>query len=409
MDIRPHSQPEGTPDAMRTVTPRKPPLAVLILITAISAFALQIIVPAMPGLAHEFNTSFGVAQMSLSAYLVGMTVGQLLYGPLSDRFGRRPVLLGGLAIFMAGSLCCVFAWDIEPLIFGRLLQAFGSSAGMVLSRAIVRDLYDRERAAQMLAYITAAMVLAPMISPIIGGHLYEWFGWHAVFWFVIGVGIAVTAASFIWLHETHFDRGVTATMGELWQGFGYLIRLRRFRGYAFQVAFTTAAFYSFLGGASPVAINVYGITAAGYGWWFILISGGYMTGNFISGRIGQRVGSDHMITVGTVLSMLGCLVLLGVYLAGGLNVAGFFLISGVVGIGNGFSMPNGFAGAVSVDPSRAGTASGLSGALQMGLGATLMTVVGYTFSDSPLPVIAMMLTGSVFAWLAHLHGMRKPG
>tara|TARA_B100000676_G_C18032965_1_gene819947 strand:- start:740 stop:1885 length:1146 start_codon:yes stop_codon:yes gene_type:complete len=380
----------------------------LILITAISSFALQIVVPAMPGLALDFGTSFGIAQMSLSAFLVGMVLGQLVYGSLSDRYGRRPVLLAGLTLFLAGSFFCLFAWDITPLIVGRVLQAIGSSAGIVLSRAIIRDLYDRERSAQMLAYITAAMVIAPMVSPIIGGYLYEWFGWQAIFWFVIAFGVFVTGSCFLWLHETHFERGVTSSFADMLRGFGYLLRLRRFRGYAFQVAFTTASFYSFLGGASAVAINVYGTSASGYGWWFILISGGYMTGNFISGRIGRRVRSDRMITVGTVLSLLGCLVLLSVYLVGGLTSAVFFLICGLVSVGNGFSMPNGFAGAVSVDPSRAGAASGLSGALQMGIGATLMTVVGHTLSDTPLPVILMMLIGATLAWLAHLHGMKTP-
>ena len=280
--------------------------------------------------------------MSLTAFLIGMTLGQLVYGPLSDRYGRRPVLLAGLAIFMAGSIFCVFAWDITPLIIGRVLQAIGGSAGIVLSRAIIRDIYNREDSAQMLAYITAAMVLAPMMAPIIGGHLYDWFGWQSIFWFVIAFGVFATVSCMVWLHETHFDRGVTTSFAELWHGFGYLMRMRQFRGYALQVAFTTASFYSFLGGASAVAINVYGTSASGYGWWFILISGGYMTGNFISGRFGRRVGSDRMITVGTVLSMVGCLVMLMVYLLGGLSGAGFFLISGVVSIGNGFSMPNGF-------------------------------------------------------------------
>jgi DHA1 family bicyclomycin/chloramphenicol resistance-like MFS transporter len=132
-----------------------------------------------------------------------------------------------------------------------------------------------------------------------------------------------------------------------------------------------------------------------------------MAGNFISGRIGVRVGSDRMIMIGTVLSMVGGLVMLVVTLAGSLDLVAFFLISGVMSVGNGFSMPNGFAGAVSVDPSRAGTASGLAGALQMGIGAILMTVVGHTLSDSALPVVVMMLVGAVLAWLSHLHGLRR--
>ncbi len=402
-------QPSDENDETTTPTHgrRKPPLWVLILATALSSFALQVLVPAMPGLAHVFGVSYGTVQMSLTVYLVGLTVGQLIYGPLSDRYGRRPVLLVGMALFLLGTLACLFAWSIWALLVGRALQAFGGCAGIVLSRAIVRDLYDREKAAQMIAYITAGMVVAPMIGPVIGGYLYEWSGWQAVFWFVLAGGVLVTLACAISLHETHVERGATTTMRQLFEGFGILLRMRRFRGYSLQVAFTTASFYSFLGGASYVAVEIMGKTASDYGWWFILISGSYMTGNFISGKIGGRVGSDRMITIGTVIALVGGIFMLAVTLAGALDLAGFFLISGFMSIGNGFSMPNGFAGAVSVDPKRAGTASGLSGALQMGIGAVLMTVVGHTVDSSPLPVVAMMLVGATFAFLSHLHGMKR--
>jgi len=406
-----HSPPDRPTDAIAAAPRRRPPLWALILVTALSSFALQILVPAMPGLVRDFATSFDMVQMSLSFYLIGMIAGQLAYGPLSDRFGRRPMLLGGMVLFLVGSVACVAAQDIGALIAGRALQAFGGCAGIVLSRAIVRDLYDRERAAQMIAYITAGMVIAPMIGPIVGGQLYEWFGWRSIFWFNLAFGGFVTLVTLTLLHETHFERTTTTRPGDLLRGFGHLLRLRRFRGYAFQVAFTTASFYSFLGGASVVAVDVFGRSASDYGWWFILISGGYMTGNMISGRIGRRVGSDRMITIGTVLSMVMGVALLVVLLAGGLTLPGFFLLSCVMSVGNGFSMPNGFAGAVSVDPRRAGTASGLSGALQMGIGALLMTVVGHWLSGmgaavSPLPVVAMMVTGAVLAWLAHLHGLK---
>ncbi|MBT6511597.1 MAG: multidrug effflux MFS transporter, partial [Rhodospirillaceae bacterium] len=398
---------QGRSDASPPAGVRRPPLWSLILITALSPFALQVLVPAMPGLVDDFGSSRGVVGFSLTGYLLGMAVGQLACGPLSDRYGRRPVLFGGLVVFFVGSVFCLVATDIWPLIAGRVLQALGASAGMVLSRAIVRDLYDRERAAQMIAYITAGMIVAPMAGPVVGGYLYELFGWQSVFWFVMAFGAVVTAACIAFVHETHFDRGVTTSMGELWQGFGFLLRMRRFRGYALQVAFTTASFYSFLGGASAVTVDIFGQSASDYGWWFVMISGSYMTGNFISGRIGMRVSSDKMITLGTTLSMTFAFALLVVTLSGSLTLPVFFLLSGVMSIGNGFSMPNGFAGAVSVDPTRAGTASGLSGALQTAIGALLLTVVGYTLADSPLPVVLMMLTGSVLAWFAHRHGMRR--
>ena len=386
---------------------RRPPVWVLILATSLGPFALQALVPAMPGLARDFGVSFGVAQMSLTSYLVGMTVGQLAYGPLSDRFGRRPVLLAGLAVFLAGSVCCLLAGDIAPLIAGRALQALGGCAGIVLARAIVRDLYDRERAAQMIAYVTAGMIVAPMIGPVVGGYLYEWFGWPSVFWFILAFGVLVTLACLALLHETHPARGRTETFGQIVRGCWMLLRIRRFRGYSFQVAFTAASFFSFLGGAAAVAVDLFGRSASEYGWWFVLISLSYMTGNFMSARIGRRVGSDRMIAIGTTFSLAAACAMLATLLAGGFTLALFFLLSGAMSVGNGFSMPNGFAGAVSVDPSRAGTASGLSGALQMGTGAVAITIIGHSLADSPLPVVLMMLAMSLFAWLAHFHGMRR--
>ncbi len=386
---------------------RQPPLWVLILATSLSPFALQAQVPAMPGMAREFGTGFGTMQLSLVAYLLGMAVGQLFYGPLSDRFGRRLMLLAGMGVFLAGSVVCLAAWDVVPLAVGRACQALGGCSGVVLSRAIVRDLFDRERAAQTIAYITAGMILAPMIAPLVGGYLYQWFGWRSVFWLVLAFGAIAVWTCFALLHETHVQRTRTASFRQLWHGCGALLRQRRFRGYAFQVAFTTASFYSFLGSASAVAIDMFGRSATGYGWWFVLVSGCYMAGNFTSARIGARVGSDRMIAIGTAFSMAVAFLLLAVLLAGALDVAGFFLLTGAMSVGHGFSMPNGFAGTVSVDPRRAGTASGLAGALQMAIGAAAMAAVGHSLAASPLPVVLAMLAMSVLAWLAHLHGVGR--
>ncbi len=391
---------------MRHAKVRRPSLWVLVMISSISPLALQALVPAMPGLARDFGTSFSITQMSLSVYLVGMVVGQLVYGPLSDRFGRRPVLLAGLSIYVCGTLFCLVAGDIAPLIFGRALQALGGSAGMVLARAIIRDVYDSESSAQMISYTTAGMILAPMIGPIIGGYLYEWYGWQAVIWLVLAIGIVVTGVCVLALQETNIFRSSSVSFRDMVRGCGVLLRLRRFQGYAFQVAFTTASFFSFLGGASAVAVNIYGRSASEYAVWFVLVSGSYMTGNFISGRISRRLGIDRMITIGTVFSMITACLMMAILLFGSFGLGHFFILVGMMSLGNGFSMPNGFAGIVSVDPGRAGTASGVSGALQMALGAIAMTIVGHTLDQSPMPVVVMMLILSVLAWLAHLHGTR---
>ena len=395
------------PDRAKGIPDRPVRLWILVLITALAPFALQSLVPAMPGMARDFGTSFATSQMSLTSYLIGMAIGQLVWGPLSDRFGRRPVLLAGLGVFLSGSAFCLMAWDMAPLIAGRGLQALGGSAGMVLARAIIRDRYERAHAAQMIAYVTAGMIAAPMLGPVVGGHLYEWSGWQAVFWFVLAFGLAVTAACYRFLGETRHATRHSVSLTQLWRGCGSLLRQRRFRGYSLQVTFTSGTFFSFLGGASAVTVDIYGQTASDYGWWFILVAACYMLGNFMSARIGPRVHLDLMITVGTVTTLLAAAAMLTVALLDGLTLARFFLLSGVMSVGNGFSMPNGYAGVVSVNPALSGTASGLSGALQMGLGAILMTVVGHTLTTSPMPVILLMLAGAMLALLSHLHGLRQ--
>ena len=391
---------------MRQPPRRRPSLLVLVMISSIGPLALQVLVPAMPGLASDFHTDFSVTQMSLSVYLIGIVAGQLVYGPLSDRFGRRPVLIAGLVVYVGGTLFCLVAWDIGALIIGRAFQALGGSAGIVLARAIIRDIHDREGSAQMLAYVTACMIVAPMIGAIAGGYLYEWYGWQSVMLLALAIGLLVTGVCIVVLSETNTRRTSRTSFRDMTRDCARLLGKRLFLGYALQVSFTTATFFTFLGGASAVAVDIYGRSPSEYALLFVLVPGGYMTGNVISGRIGRRVGIDRMITIGTAFSSTAALVMMVLFVSGWFSLIHFFVLAGVMSLGNGFSMPNGFAGIVSVEPGRAGTASGLSGAMQMGLGAMAMTIVGHTVADSPMPVIVIMLVLALLALIAHLHGTR---
>ena len=264
----------------------------------------------------------------------------------SDRFGRRPVLMAGLAVYVGGTLFCLVAWDIIPLIIGRAFQALGGSAGIVLARAIIRDIHDREGSAQMLAYVTAGMILAPMIGAIAGGYLYEWYGWQSVMLLVLAIGVLVTGACIVTVSETNTRRTSRTSFQDMARDCARLLRKRRFLGYALQVAFTTASFFTFLGGASAVAVDIYGRSPSEYALWFVLVSGSYMTGNFISGRIGRRVGIDRMITIGTTFSSAAALVMMVLFVSGWFGLVHFFVLAGMMSLGNGFSMPNGFAGIV---------------------------------------------------------------
>jgi len=403
----PDQPPQTMIEDTRTTATRRPPLIILILVAAMGPLALQILVPSMPGLVDFFGVPFHIVQLSLMLYLIGLAVAQLIYGPLSDRFGRRPVMLAGIGIYLAGTVICLVAPGIEILLVGRVMQAVGGCSGMVLSRAIIRDLYERDRAASMIAYVTVAMVVAPMVAPIIGGYLDVWFGWQAVFVFVLAYGLVVLASCLVGLHETLKSHRGLSRLSDFALAFGYLLRSRRFLGYSLQVAFTSGTFFSFLGGAAYVVVDIMGGTAVDYGLWFLFISAGYMSGNFIAGRITPRLGSDHMISLGTSISLVGTLILLVVTLANGLTVASLFMVSCIASFGNGFAMPNGFAGAVSVDPSRAGAASGLSGFMQMTISAAMMRMVGVWLDDTALPMVAMMVAGALLAFLVHRWGTAR--
>ncbi len=377
-------------------------VAHLIAITALGPLALNILLPSLPRLPEALDTDFGTAQLTLSLFLAGLAVCQLVYGPLSDRFGRRPVLLAGLGLFIAGSALGLVADHILTVIAARLIQAIGGCAGLVLARAIVRDLYPRDRAASVLGYVTMAMVVAPMLAPVIGGYLDVWFGWRAGFAVVGLAGLAVLAATLAGLRETHFDRQSLPGPTGLVLTYAGLLARPGFARYAGHTAFATAGFFAFLGGAPFVVVELMGRSPSAYGIFFALSALGYMAGNFAAGRLSTAIGIDRMLLAGATISMLGALVMLGLVWAGWLTPLTLFGPMLVFGFGNGLSIPNGIAGAVSADPRRAGAASGLTGFLQMGTGAAVSALVGHIVVDSAVPMAAVMSGAALLALLVVL-------
>jgi DHA1 family bicyclomycin/chloramphenicol resistance-like MFS transporter len=387
--------------ALDSATPQ-PPLAILVAVTGLGPLALNIFMPSMPGIAQHFAVGYEQVQLSLTLYLIGFAVSQLVYGPLSDRFGRRPVLLSGLVLFVASSLICALAVDIGWLLAGRLGQGIGGCAGMVLARAVVRDVHGRDRSASMIAYITMAMVVAPMLAPAIGGYLDQLVGWRAGFWFTAATGAVVLAFAVAFLHETLARKVPLPGLRRLFGLYAALGREPAFRGYAAQTALTSAGFFGFLGGAPHVVIEIMGRSQADYGLFFMLSALGYMSGNFIAGRLSTRLGLDRMIGLGIALSAAGALLMVGLPLAGQVTAWALFGPMLVFGFGNGLSLPNGLAGAVSVRPDLAGTASGVAGCLQMGTGAAASVLVGWLVADaaSQLPLAAVMLASTLLAGAA---------
>lgn len=383
--------------------PISPPIWILVAATATGPLALNIFVPSMPGLVRVFDTDYATIQLTLTLYLVGVAFAQLAYGPLSDRFGRRPALLSGLAIYATASLLCAFAWSIETLIIGRVLQAIGGCAGMVLGRAIVRDVFERDRAASVIALVTMAMAVAPAMAPALGGFLESAFDWHATFLVPMAVGVVVLVAASLRLNETNLTPIPRIDLLSMLRSYGELLRSRAFLGYAGNTAMSVGAFFAFLAGGPFVVIEILQRPASEYGLYFVLISGGYMAGNFAASRLSQRLGVDRMIPLGVAVSTAGAVTSVGFLLAGVVTTASVFLPMMVVAVGNGLSQPNGIAGAISVNPRIAGAASGLMGFGQMACGPIFTIVVGILQNQTDHGAMAwMILFACLASYLCHL-------
>ncbi|MEL3892192.1 multidrug effflux MFS transporter [Ferrovibrio sp. MS7] len=399
---------------MSALSLSRPSLAILIAMTALGPTALNIFMASMPGMVQVFNTDYGTIQLTLTLYLVGMASAQLAYGPISDRTGRRPALLWGLGIYIAGGLLCAAAWNVEVLIFGRLLQALGGCAGIVLSRAIVRDIYDRSESAAMIGYITMAMSLAPMFAPAIGGYLDSWISWRASFAVCMLFGGSVFLWAYLRLPETLKAGAETMPAGSIRAYIAdhfTLLRHPAFRGYALQTTFVSGVFFSFITGAPFVVITVLKLPPSTYGLWFILVSLGYMLGNFSTGRLVRRLGTDRMFAAGAIISIVGSSL---IALFGFLNIVTpetVFLPMAVVAVANGITLPNGIAGAISVNPKLAGTAAGLVGAMQMGMGAVATQIVGHWQDVQPnqFPMVLTMLGMSLAAGITCLISAKARG
>ncbi len=383
------------------VHPIRPSYAILVAISAVGPLALNIFMPSMPGLQSEFGVTYGVAQLTLTLYLVGMAACQLIYGPMSDRFGRRPLLLGGMTVFVAASLLAAAAPSIEVLILARLLQALGGAAGIVLARAMVRDVFDRETSASVISYITMAFVVAPMIAPVLGGIIDEHAGWRTDFWLLTVLGALVLAAAWRLLPETHLQRGAGGSSAGLLAGALRLFAMPRFRGYTLTLAFTSSVFFAFLGGAPHIMMDVLHRTPVEYGIWFISISAGYMAGNFLSGRYTKTVGIDRMIMSGCAITLAGGLLCFAAAILGMLSPVTLFIPMCLAAFGNGLTIPNGTAGAISVDARLTGAAAGWSGFAQMACGAAASQLVGSLQNDWPFAVFWFMAAASLLALAAH--------
>lgn len=367
-----------------------PHILTLVIATAVSALAINVFLPSLPGMARHFEADYALAQLTVSVYLAATAFLQLGIGPASDRFGRRPVMLVCLALFVTGSAAALWAPTIEILLAARVLQAF-SAAGMVLGRAIVRDTVDTDEAASRIGYITMGMALVPMVAPMIGGLLDEVYGWRAAFALMLGFGVLALVIVFLDLGETNHAK----SSGMLAQVRAYpeLFGSRRFWGYTLTAAFNAGTFFAFLGGGPFVASELMGLRPSEYGLYFGLLSLGYVFGNFLSGRYARQMGINRMMLTGNAISFAGIVIALTLFSLGIDHALALFGPMMLLGVGNGATLPSANAGIVSVRPHLAGSASGLGGALQLGLAAGLSTLAGIlvTTQSGALALLGLML------------------
>ncbi|MEB8386786.1 multidrug effflux MFS transporter [Rhodobacteraceae bacterium KMM 6894] len=350
-----------------------PHIVTLILMSGLAALAMNIFLPSLPGMALYFEADYRLMQLSVAIYLAVNAVFQILLGPLSDQLGRRPVVLGGMVIFLLATAGCALAQSVWVFLFFRMMQAT-IVVGMVLSRAIVRDMVPVDRAASMIGYVTMGMAVVPMIGPAIGGLLDQAFGWQANFWLLLGLGVVVTWLAWTDLGETAGRSGLSYR--QQFSEYPVLFRSLRFWGYAGSAALTAGAFFAYLGGAPYVGDHVFGLTPAQVGLYFGAPAIGYFAGNFITGRFSVRIGVNRMVLFGSIANALGIALNLMVFYMGHGTAISFFGFMILMGLGNGMTIPNATAGALSVRPKLAGTASGLAGALMIGGGAALSALAG---------------------------------
>nr|WP_255774898.1 multidrug effflux MFS transporter [Halomonas alkalisoli] len=386
---------------MRLTSPAT--VVTLAALTALGPLATDMYLPAMPAMAEALDTGPDQIQLTLSLYMAGFAMAQIFCGPISDRFGRKPVMVAGFSLFLLASLLCAFAPSIEWLLVGRFLQALGGAAGPVLGRAAVRDIYGPIEAGRVLSYMASTMALAPALAPVVGAGLLLYFGWQSIFVLLtFYAGIMLLVLALLMPEPLSPANRQSISPRSILRNYRMLLTQRAFIGYTLVNASGFASLFAFLSGSSFVLIEFMGMTPFEYGIGFTLIVAGFFSGTIFSGRYSHRLGRDRLLLLATL-----CCALAGSIMAG-LAVAGIYAPWAVIGphilflVGFGIVMPQSMSGALAPNPQCAGAASSLFGFLQMTIAALGGALVGQ-FHDGTSRTMAISIgLGGVFALVAYL-------
>lgn len=373
-------------------------------LTGIGPLTTDMYLPSLPSIAKELNAPVAQVGLTISAYLIGFAVGQIVYGPVSDRYGRKPVMLGALLVYFAASLVCALSTSIEMLIAARAVQAVGGSGGVVLARAVVRDLYSGARAGRELSLIGSVMALAPVAAPLLGGTLQTAFGWRSIFILLTGAGILLVLIVWRLLPETWPARaGHPVSASAVLTSYRTIARNRSYLAYLCLGSTSFAGLFAWISGASFILQNLYSLTPFEFGFYFAIGSVGYLTGTSAAAKLVTRIGLDMTLGIGSAVMAVGGLAVVAELAFGFDSALGIVLAVAVFLAGFGMVLPQSIAGAMQPFPERAGTASSLFGFVQQSAAAVSGAIVGWLLGRSAWPLAgALALAGCVtlLLWFA---------
>ncbi|MBN9352080.1 MAG: multidrug effflux MFS transporter [Chitinophagaceae bacterium] len=375
------------------------------LLSAIGPFSIDMYLPGFPDIAKSLHTTVGHIGLSLSSFFVGISVGQLIYGPLLDRYGRKIPLYIGLAIYFLSSVWCVFVGDANTLIFARFVQALGSCAGMVAARALVRDIFPVKENAKVFSLLMLVVAVSPIVAPTVGGYISSWLGWHYIFVVLTIIAAITFLFSYTWLPQgMKPDKSISLKPAPIFRGFLNVSKVPVFYTYALSGAIASSGLYSYLAGSPHVFMGIYGVNEREYGRIFAFISLGLIGCSQLNTLLLRKYSSEKITMVA-----LACQVVTGVALLAGtwFNWLGLYSTIGIIWIflgTQGFAFPNTSALALSPFTRNAGSASALMGAVQLGVGAFVTSLVGIMDNDTAIPMAFFMCACAVLSFVVLLIG-----
>lgn len=385
-------------------------LLILILgsLTALAPFSIDMYLPGFPAIAKDLNTTVSKVALSLSSFFIGISAGQLLYGPLLDRFGRKKPLYFGLVLYIIASAGCALATSIDALIALRFIQALGSCAATVAAVAMVRDLFPVKDSAKVFAMLMLVLGVSPMIAPTLGGYVTSHLGWHTIFVILLGIGVFNLIASFLWLPEVYKpDTTMSLKPKPIINNFLLVMREPQFYTYALTGALAFAGLFVYISGSPLLFMDIFKVNEETYGWIFALLSVGFIGSSQVNTLLLRRFKSEQII----FFAMLAQVITIVFFLIGGINgwfglyTTIFLLFKFLCCLG--FVSPNASALTLAPFTKNAGSAAALMGAIQMGLGALASVGIGLFDAQSVVPMLVIMAACSVLAFLVLVIGRRS--